>query len=54
MQQLGERVSQDVTNTLQQVEPKFKELQKAYIDEIDKVYKEIANDKTLKEISEGL
>lgn len=54
MEQLGEKTSQDVKNTLKQVEPKFKEMQKAYVEEIEKVYKELANDKVLKEISEGL
>ncbi|XP_026331141.1 apolipophorins-like, partial [Hyposmocoma kahamanoa] len=54
VEQLGEKASQDVKSTLKQVEPKFKELQKAYVEEIEKVYKELANDKVLKEISEGL
>lgn len=54
VKQLGDKANQEVKNTLSRVEPKLKELQKAYTDELQKLYSEIANDKTLKEISEGL
>ncbi|XP_049881562.1 apolipophorins [Pectinophora gossypiella] len=54
IKQLGEKANQEVKSILQRVEPTFKKLEEAYKDDIEKLYKEIETDQTLKEISEGL
>lgn len=54
IQQLGEKANNDFKATLQRVEPTFKSIEKAYSDDLVSFYKEIADDKVLKELSEAL
>ncbi|KAJ8707317.1 hypothetical protein PYW08_010569 [Mythimna loreyi] len=54
IKQLGEKANNDFKAVLQRVEPTFKNIEKAYAEDFEKFYKEIADDKALKEISEAL
>ncbi|KAJ8705174.1 hypothetical protein PYW07_011001 [Mythimna separata] len=54
VKQLGEKASADFKAVLQRVEPTFKNIEKSYEEDFQKFYKEIADDKVLKEISETL
>ncbi|CAH0599019.1 unnamed protein product [Chrysodeixis includens] len=51
IKQLGEKASNDFKGVLQRVEPTFKDIEKSYEEDLSKFYKEIADDKALKEIS---
>ncbi|KAL4704767.1 hypothetical protein ACJJTC_016888 [Scirpophaga incertulas] len=54
VQQLGQKASNDFKAVLQRVEPTLNKLGQAYKEDIEKLYKEIASDKVLAEISEAL
>lgn len=54
MKQLGEKASNDFKDVTRRVEPTLQKLEKAYEDDIKKIYQEIADDKVLKEISQAL
>lgn len=51
IKQLGEKADNDLKAVLKRVEPTFKQIEQAYTDDLSKFYKEIADDKVLKEIS---
>lgn len=51
---LGEKASQEFKDILKKIEPTMKNLADAYKQDLEMLYKEVVNDKTLKEISEAL
>ncbi|XP_022837131.1 apolipophorins isoform X2 [Spodoptera litura] len=53
IKQLGDKANDDFKAVLQRAEPTFKQIEKSYNDDLAKFYKEIADDKVLKEISEA-
>ncbi|KAH9637818.1 hypothetical protein HF086_017596 [Spodoptera exigua] len=53
IKQLGDKASEDFKAVLQRAEPTFKQIEKSYNDDLAKFYKEIADDKVLKEICEA-
>ncbi|CAH0764921.1 unnamed protein product [Diatraea saccharalis] len=54
VKQLGDKASEDFKATLKRVKPTYEKLEKAYRDDLKKIYEEVANDQVLKEISESL
>ncbi|XP_023946306.2 apolipophorins [Bicyclus anynana] len=54
VKEIGEKANDDVKKTLQRVEPTYRQLEQAYREDMEKLTQDIANDKTLKEISEAL
>lgn len=51
---LGDKASKEFKETLSRVEPTYKKLEQAYKEDLEKLYKEVANDQALKEISQAL
>ncbi|KAM3956905.1 retinoid- and fatty-acid binding glycoprotein apolipophorin isoform 2-T2 [Aphomia sociella] len=54
IKQIGDKTNKDVKDILNRVEPKIKELEKCYQEDLEKIYQEVVNDQTLKEISEAI
>lgn len=52
VKQLGEEINSDFKDILKRAQPKIQELEKAYKEDLEKIYQEVANDETLKEISQ--
>ncbi|XP_047037209.1 apolipophorins isoform X1 [Helicoverpa zea] len=54
IKQLGEKANDDFKSIMSRVEPTFQKIEKSFAEDLDRFYKEIADDKVLKEISEAL
>lgn len=51
---IGEKASNDFKDVTHRVQPTLQKLETAYKEDLQKIYKEIADDKVLKEISQAL
>lgn len=54
VKQLGEKASNDFKDVTRRVQPTLQKLEKAYEEDLKKIYKEFADDKVLKDISQAL
>lgn len=54
IQGIGDKANEDFKKILKKVEPTYKEIEQQYKQDVEKMIKEIENDKSLKEIMESL